>query len=305
MVKEDLMDHAKSEVDFYALLGVAFETSESDIRRAYRKTALKYHPDKLGKDFDPEKFHLLQIANDVLGDPAAKAAYDNARNAKRQKQRQNELFEGKRRQMKDDLEARERSGAVSSTAGVKRPRQEDETEKMLRELTEKGKRRREHQEQEKLRAQQKATSMMPGAAPAAASTPTSAPLPQGEQQTAAEEAEEEDEVAALERRIAEMKAEKAKKKAEKKARKSGVFVPTDSPALNEGKWADQASATPIKHPDIFKGLKADEKPSASPKFSFSPSTPSSSNGGFAATMKRLKEQQRLADEIRKQDAEAS
>jgi DnaJ homolog subfamily C member 17 len=76
MAKEDLMEHATSTADFYELLGVTFETSESDIRRAYRKTALKYHPDKLGKDFDPEKFHLLQIANDVLSDPSAKAAYD-------------------------------------------------------------------------------------------------------------------------------------------------------------------------------------------------------------------------------------
>lgn len=110
MSTADLKQYAASDHDFYALLGVTFETSESDIHRAYRKTALKYHPDKLGKDFDPEKFHLLQIANDVLSDPAAKAAYDNARNAREQKKRQHELFEGKRRQMKEDLEMRERGG---------------------------------------------------------------------------------------------------------------------------------------------------------------------------------------------------
>ena len=82
MAKDDLLSHAASDVDFYALLDVSFSSSASDIRRAYRKTALKYHPDKLGDAFDPEKFHLLQIANDVLSDETAKAAYDSRRAAK-------------------------------------------------------------------------------------------------------------------------------------------------------------------------------------------------------------------------------
>ena len=39
-----------SESDFYTLLGITLETSQRDIDRAWRKTALKYHPDKVGND---------------------------------------------------------------------------------------------------------------------------------------------------------------------------------------------------------------------------------------------------------------
>ena len=143
MPSEDLKSYATSDTDFYTLLGVSFETSQKDIDRAWRRTALKYHPDKQTGN-DPtakEKFHLAQIGYDLLSDPASKAIYDNARAARLQRKRQNELFEGRRRQMKDDLEARER--------GVKRPRDEDDEEKLEREirrLAEDGKRRRKDRE---------------------------------------------------------------------------------------------------------------------------------------------------------------
>ncbi len=144
MPSDDLKNYATSNTDFYDLLGVTFETSQKDIDRAWRRTALKYHPDKVGNDpVAKEKFHLAQIGYDLLSDPASKALYDNARSARLQRKRQNDLFEGRRRQMKDDLEARER--------GVKRPREEDEgdeekLEREIRRLAEDGKRRRKERE---------------------------------------------------------------------------------------------------------------------------------------------------------------
>lgn len=144
MPSDDLKNYAASNTDFYELLGVTFETSQKDIDRAWRRTALKYHPDKVGNDLiDKEKFHLAQIGYDLLSDPASKALYDNARTARLQRKRQNDLFEGRRRQMKDDLEARERV--------TKRPREEDEgdeekLEREIRRLAEDGKRRRKERE---------------------------------------------------------------------------------------------------------------------------------------------------------------
>ncbi|KAH9215976.1 DnaJ domain-containing protein, partial [Leptodontidium sp. 2 PMI_412] len=108
MSNSDLQKWVTSDVDFYALLGISITAcSDSELRRAYRKTALQYHPDKAGKDYDPEKYELFQAANGVLSDPELKAKYDAHRSAKLQRQRANELFEGKRRAMKEDLEARE------------------------------------------------------------------------------------------------------------------------------------------------------------------------------------------------------
>ena len=51
----------RGEVDneeFYTILGVAKDASEGDIKKAYRKLALKNHPDKCG---DPEKFKVCAL----------------------------------------------------------------------------------------------------------------------------------------------------------------------------------------------------------------------------------------------------
>ncbi len=301
MANNDLLKWVTSDVDFYSLLGITVEScSESELRRAYRKTALKYHPDKVGKDFDPEKYELFQAANDVLSDPELKAKYDNHRNAKLQRQRANELFEGKRRQMKEDLEARER-GEVGS-GGLKRGREENEMDREMKKLAEEGRKRRA------ARASMMAENFQAEAASSPAPAPRKADPPSKQDPAStSQEPDVEDEVERLERRIREAEAAKAKRKAEKKARKSGIFVPADSPAGAGLKMADRDTATPIKRPDIFRGLKADEQSSASPKFSFSPAIPTPKRSDFAATMARLKaaEKQRMEDEIRQQESEAT
>lgn len=144
MPSDDLKHYAMSDTDFYTLLGITLETSQKDIDRAWRKTALKYHPDKVGNDpVAKEKFHLAQIGYDLLSDPVVKALYDSARNARLQRERKNELLKGRRRTMADDLLARER--------GVKRGRDEEEGdeekfEREIRRLAEDGKRRRKERE---------------------------------------------------------------------------------------------------------------------------------------------------------------
>ncbi|KAF4723908.1 DnaJ (Hsp40), sub A, member 4 [Perkinsus olseni] len=66
----------KKDVDtqkFYDVLGVKKDASKADIKKAYRKLALKEHPDKGG---DPEKFKELTRAYEVLSDEQKRARYD-------------------------------------------------------------------------------------------------------------------------------------------------------------------------------------------------------------------------------------
>lgn len=58
---------------FYKLLGVAKDADESEIKKAFRKGALKLHPDKGG---DPEKFKEFSSAAEVLMDAEKRAIYD-------------------------------------------------------------------------------------------------------------------------------------------------------------------------------------------------------------------------------------
>ena len=63
--------------DFYAVLGVAATASDDEIKKAYRKLAMKYHPDRNnGSKEAEEKFKEITEAYDVLRDPHKRAAYD-------------------------------------------------------------------------------------------------------------------------------------------------------------------------------------------------------------------------------------
>jgi len=63
--------------DYYEVLGVGSNASEEEVKRAYRKLAVKFHPDKNPDDpHAEEKFKELGEAYDVLMDPDKRAAYD-------------------------------------------------------------------------------------------------------------------------------------------------------------------------------------------------------------------------------------
>jgi molecular chaperone DnaJ len=63
--------------DYYEVLGVGRNDSEEDVKRAYRKLAVKFHPDKNPDDpHAEEKFKELGEAYDVLMDSDKRAAYD-------------------------------------------------------------------------------------------------------------------------------------------------------------------------------------------------------------------------------------
>ncbi|MGX5658219.1 molecular chaperone DnaJ [Castellaniella ginsengisoli] len=63
--------------DFYDVLGVAKNASDDDIRKAYRKLAMKYHPDRNPDSKEAEdKFKEAKEAYEILSDAEKRAAYD-------------------------------------------------------------------------------------------------------------------------------------------------------------------------------------------------------------------------------------
>lgn len=64
--------------DYYGILGVGRNATEDEIKKAYRKLAMKYHPDRNpGKEKEAnEKFKQINEAYEVLGDPEKRKQYD-------------------------------------------------------------------------------------------------------------------------------------------------------------------------------------------------------------------------------------
>jgi len=67
----------KRQTGYYDVLGVPREASEAEIKKAYRRLAMEYHPDRNNGDkAAEEKFKTLTEAYEVLRDPQKRAAYD-------------------------------------------------------------------------------------------------------------------------------------------------------------------------------------------------------------------------------------
>ena len=70
-------DTKVAKADFYEVLGVSRDVSDQELKSAYRKQALKYHPDRNpGDQAAEENFKAASEAYQVLSDPDKRAAYD-------------------------------------------------------------------------------------------------------------------------------------------------------------------------------------------------------------------------------------
>lgn len=63
--------------NYYDILGIAEDANEDDIKKAYRKLAMKYHPDRNRDNAEAEeKFKEVNEANEVLSNQQKRQQYD-------------------------------------------------------------------------------------------------------------------------------------------------------------------------------------------------------------------------------------
>lgn len=65
-----------SKKDYYTVLGLAKNATEDDIKKSYRKLAMKFHPDRNKEAGAEESFKEAKEAYEILGDPQKRAEYD-------------------------------------------------------------------------------------------------------------------------------------------------------------------------------------------------------------------------------------
>ena len=125
--------------EFYDLLGLDYTATDKEIQKAFRRQAIKYHPDKNPTVEAATRFHFLTLALDTLSDPERRRKYDAAGEAKRAAEARRSKVEGERRAWIDELERSERDANQSTTAR-KRKQEDNETREQM--LSRKGARMR-------------------------------------------------------------------------------------------------------------------------------------------------------------------
>ena len=105
-----------TQLDLYDLFGVSETCSTQEISTAFRKQALKCHPDKYPNDSERTKrFLLIKKALELLTDKQARQAYDACRKQKELQQKRLSQMDDKRKKFKQDLERNEQKASQTTT----------------------------------------------------------------------------------------------------------------------------------------------------------------------------------------------
>lgn len=95
--------------NLYDLFDVGSDSTEAEIKKAFRKKALLYHPDK-NPDNEKAKeiFQKLSKALEILTDEKARSSYDKILRVQKEKEIRDRKLNAKRKKLKDELESREK-----------------------------------------------------------------------------------------------------------------------------------------------------------------------------------------------------
>jgi DnaJ family protein C protein 17 len=105
-----------TQIDLYKLLEIDEKCSTQEIATAFRRKALKCHPDKFPDDKDKaETFLNIKKALEILTDEKARSAYDADRKIKKIHQERLSQMDDKRKKFKQDLERNEQKASQTTT----------------------------------------------------------------------------------------------------------------------------------------------------------------------------------------------
>ena len=148
--------------DLYAALEIDDTASDKEIKKAYRKQALKCHPDKNPDNPQATKlFNKLSCIFEILANKETRAEYDKIVVARKAAAERNYQLDAKRRKLKEDLERREQEALSKKNEPANSAAVTKNLEQMLRDLRSNGSKllREEQELLKKELNQQKSTSL--------------------------------------------------------------------------------------------------------------------------------------------------